>query len=88
MINMSHLIVSVRDIGLNRLLTPGSGLDAMLVLYIGPEVTLPLASALAAIVGILLMVWHRAVALARKVWHLLTGRSNTRLETRGPDSDC
>jgi hypothetical protein len=36
------------------------------ILYVGPETLLPLASALAAIVGFVLMVWHRFVALARK----------------------
>ena len=38
------------------------------ILYIGPETILPLTSALAAIVGFLLIVWRQAVALARKVW--------------------
>ncbi len=35
------------------------------LLYTGPESIMPLASALAAIVGFLLIVWQRAVALAR-----------------------
>ena len=38
------------------------------ILYIGPETILPLTSALAAIVGFLLIVWRQAVALALKVW--------------------
>jgi len=34
-------------------------------LYTGPETIMPLTSALAAIVGVLLMLWHRVVALVR-----------------------
>jgi hypothetical protein len=34
-------------------------------MYIGPETLMPLASALAAIVGILLMFWRRTVAIIR-----------------------
>jgi hypothetical protein len=41
------------------------------ILYIGPETMLPLASALAAIVGFLLIVWRQAVAWCRKVWRFL-----------------
>lgn len=66
------LLLSVLSGGVTQIQVPGSGLEALLLLYMGPETTLPLASALAAIVGILLMVWHRAVALARKVWHHFT----------------
>jgi len=33
--------------------------------YVGPETLMPLASALAAIGGILLLFWHRVVALVR-----------------------
>jgi hypothetical protein len=40
-------------------------------LYIGPETLLPLTSALAAIVGVLLMAWHRVLAIVTKVWRLL-----------------
>lgn len=38
------------------------------VLYVGPELMLPLTSALAAIVGVLLMFWHRVLGLMRSVW--------------------
>lgn len=34
-------------------------------MYIGPETMMPLASALALITGVLLMVWRRAVGLVR-----------------------
>jgi hypothetical protein len=43
----------------------------IILLYIGPETMLPLASALAAIAGVLLMFWHRFVALIRKVWRIM-----------------
>jgi hypothetical protein len=46
------------------------------VLYIGPDVFLPLTSALAAIMGVLLMFWHRVVAGVRKVWRIVA-RKNT-----------
>lgn len=43
----------------------------LVLLYIGPETMLPLASALAAIGGVLLVFWHRFVALLRKVWRIV-----------------
>ena len=43
----------------------------IILLYIGPETMLPLASALAAIGGILLMFWQRIVGLIRKFWRLM-----------------
>ncbi|MGH2359700.1 MAG: hypothetical protein ACRDGM_04045 [bacterium] len=71
MIDMHDLALFARDIGVNHLLKPPSVLDGIVLLYMGPETALPLLSALAAIVGFLLMVWHRAIALARKVWQFL-----------------
>ena len=53
-------------------------LDSVLpwiVLYIGPDVFLPLTSALAAIAGVALLFWHRLVGIARKFWHKLSGQS-------------
>jgi hypothetical protein len=35
------------------------------MLYVGPETVLPLASALAAIGGIIVMFWHKTVAVFR-----------------------
>jgi hypothetical protein len=46
-------------------------------LYIGPEVFLPLTSAVAAVVGVAMVFWNRLVGLARKVWLMVTGRSDT-----------
>lgn len=43
----------------------------VILLYIGPETMLPLASALAAIAGVLLMFWQRFVGLLRKLWQLI-----------------
>ena len=34
-------------------------------MYIGPETLMPLASALAAVVGVLLMFWRKTVAIVR-----------------------
>ncbi|MFQ5668409.1 MAG: hypothetical protein ACE5I7_18550 [Candidatus Binatia bacterium] len=38
------------------------------VLYVGPDQMLPLTSALGAIMGVLLIFWHRVVAWGRKGW--------------------
>jgi hypothetical protein len=43
----------------------------IILLYIGPETMLPLASALAAIAGVLLMFWHRLVGWIRKIWRFI-----------------
>jgi hypothetical protein len=43
----------------------------IMMLYIGPETMLPLASALAAIGGVLLIFWHRFVGLVQKLWRLI-----------------
>lgn len=51
-------------------------LVAWVLLYIGPEAFLPLTSAIAAIVGIVMMFWNRVVGLARKIWLMVTGRSD------------
>jgi hypothetical protein len=34
-------------------------------MYVGPETLMPLASALAAVVGVLLMFWRKTVAVCR-----------------------
>jgi hypothetical protein len=39
----------------------------ILLLYFGPETSLPLASALAGAIGVLLMVWGRVLGLIRKL---------------------
>ena len=45
-------------------------------LYIGPDVFLPITSALAAIAGVALMFWNRLVVFFRKIWLMVTRRSN------------
>ena len=62
--------------GVERFLS--SSLPSVVVLYVGPDQLLPLASAVGATVGVLLMAWHRVVAVGRRVWHL---RTKKRLDT-------
>lgn len=47
------------------------------MLYLGPETAMPLASALAAVVGVAVMFWHKTVALAKSA-----GRAVARLFRR------
>ena len=42
-----------------------------LFLYVGPDLFLPLTSALAAMAGVALMFWHRLVGLGRKLWRFV-----------------
>lgn len=51
--------------------------DALLpvLLYVGPDLILPLTSALAAIAGVLLMFWNRVMGFVRSVWNSMFGRS-------------
>ena len=37
------------------------------VLYIGPDVLMPVASAIAAVVGVILMFWRRTVGFVQRV---------------------
>lgn len=46
----------------------------MVLLYLGPETTLPLASSLAAVVGVLLLAWSRVRLLASSIRGRLGGR--------------
>ena len=43
-------------------------MQAPTVLYIGPDVFLPITSALAAIAGVLLMFWQRVVGLVGRLF--------------------
>ena len=47
-----------------------------ILLYIGPDVFLPITSALAAIAGVALMFWNRLAVFFRKIWLIVTRRSN------------
>jgi hypothetical protein len=42
-------------------------------MYVGPETFMPIASALAAIAGILLLFWRRTVALLRAIGRRVGG---------------
>lgn len=44
------------------------------VLYIGPDVFLPLTSALAAIMGVLLLFWQKVTALVGRLWRMIARR--------------
>ena len=57
-----------------HLAAPGSLLSSFVVGYVGPDQMLPLASALGAIMGVLLIVWHRFVAIVRKSWQWCVGK--------------
>ena len=41
-------------------------MDSLVFLYLGPETLMPLASALAAIVGVFLIFWRYIIKYARK----------------------
>ncbi len=47
-----------------------------LVLYIGPDVLMPIASALAAVVGFLLMFWRRTVTFFKRFGAAIAGLSS------------
>lgn len=51
-----------------------SQLLPIVILYVGPETLLPLTSALAAIVGVVLIVWRQLVAFLSRVWWIFTRR--------------
>lgn len=46
-------------------------------MYIGPDVLMPVASAIAAITGFVLMFWRRIVGTFRLMIQKVTGRSGT-----------
>jgi hypothetical protein len=45
------------------------------LLYVGPDLILPLTSAFAAIVGVLLMFWQRVTGAVGAVWNMLFQRN-------------
>jgi hypothetical protein len=46
-----------------------------IVLYVGPDLMLPLTSAFAAAAGLVLMFWHRVVGVLRTGWQMLFDRN-------------
>ena len=53
-------------------------------LYLGPDTILPLGSAIAAIVGLILIFWRFIVGFIRRFFYKITGR--TIEETPDPES--
>jgi hypothetical protein len=45
-----------------------------IALYVGPDLLLPLTSALAAIAGVLLMFWNKVIGFVRGAWRRVTGK--------------
>jgi hypothetical protein len=41
------------------------------ILYIGPDVFVPLTSAIAAVAGLALMFWQKIIGVARTVWRTM-----------------
>ena len=52
----------------------GTDLAPYIFLYVGPDVFLPLMSALAAILGALLVFWQRSVAMVMAAWRFVFRR--------------
>jgi hypothetical protein len=46
----------------------------MVMLYLGPDTTLPVMSAVATGFGLLLLFWHKSVGIARSVFRSLFRR--------------
>ncbi len=47
------------------------------LLYVGPDLILPLTSALAAIAGAILLFWNKVLKLVRSAWRVLFVRQKT-----------
>jgi hypothetical protein len=58
----------------HHLSAAGSTLNSFTVGYVSPDQMLPLMSALGAILGVLLIVWHRFLVMLRKSWQWCLGR--------------
>jgi hypothetical protein len=73
--------VSVHDLFLSinagQLMPGDSSLGPIVFLYLGPETTLPLASALAAVIGFVLIVWRRAVGIAGRAFRSLRKKASS-----------
>jgi hypothetical protein len=63
-------------------MVPGHYHFLSLALYIGPDVLMPLATALTAIVGFFLLFWRRTVSLARRASQAATSVARRALGTR------
>jgi hypothetical protein len=72
LMTVHNLIIGV---GAKELVPSIWQLGAVAPLYIGPDQILPLVSVLGAAVGVLLIIWHRVVALGRKLWQFAAKRA-------------
>ena len=68
---VSSLSLLVEAAALGSLDAP---VTALVILYIGPEIILPVASAIASLIGLLLMFWRYVVKTVRKVFRRLFSR--------------
>ena len=64
-------------------LPPWCWVLGLVFLYLGPETILPLASIIAAVIGVLLIVWHRALGLVRRGLRWLSARKGQRANPIG-----
>ena len=48
--------------------------NVAILLYIGPDVFMPLISVLAAVVGALLLFWQKVTAIVGRLWRMLLQR--------------
>jgi hypothetical protein len=72
--------------GMDQWLHSSRGIIGLFLLYTGPETALPLASALAAILGFLLIVWRRALDILRAAFHYCRKKISLRLSsTKTPE---
>jgi hypothetical protein len=69
---MTQFVVAVLHVP--HVARPMMELSGFIPLYVGPDQMLPVMSALGAIVGVLLMVWHRVVAFVRKAFRSVMRR--------------
>lgn len=54
----------------------GLGYQSILLLYLGPETIMPLASVLGAVVGFLLIFWRLLLKPLKKISRLLGGKNS------------
>lgn len=71
------------------LLTPESPLGAIIFAYMGPDSIMPLGSAIAAMLGVALMFWHRGVRLVRNMARRLRGQEAVQVvvETKSSEGE-
>ena len=56
--------------------TPAFFSGMTILYYLGPEAIMPLASVLAAIVGVLLIFWRYIVGFFRRIFRSVTGKAD------------